>query len=133
MNKLYKKDSGEWGLYKYLVKYTKNGEVCEQLTDDAEWFRTFANIHEDFTVDEVVELVYTDVQLSRLVEIKDYKFKDFEELADYVLDGIIRVDSAIFEKKNLEMLKEENEVLKTNVASMGKTIMELMMADLPPM
>lgn len=102
MNKLYKKDSGEWCLCKYILKYTKNGEVCEQLADDIEWFRTFADMNVDFTIDEVVTLEYTDAQLARLIEIKDYKFEDFEELADYVVNGVIKVDSVIFANKILQ-------------------------------
>lgn len=112
---LYLKDNGEWALYPYIIRYTHKEEKVEQLTDDVEWFNKFADKWEDFTIDEVVELEYTQEQLDRLAEVQNIPVKHFDEISDYVINGIIRVDSEIFADKNMLKLKNENEILEGTV------------------
>ena len=103
---LYLKDNGEWALYPYIVRYTHKEEKVEQLTDDVEWFNKFADKWEDFTIDEVVELEYTQEQLDRLAEVQGIEAKHFNEIYDYVLNGNISVDSEVFAKKKTQELAQ---------------------------
>ena len=106
MKELYQKDNGEWALYPYIVRYTHKEEKVEQLTDDVEWFNKFADKWEDFTIDEVVELEYTQEQLDRLAEVQGIEAKHFNEIYDYVLNGNISVDSEVFAKKKTQELAQ---------------------------
>lgn len=103
---LYLKDNSEWALYPYIIRYTHKGEQVEQLTDDVEWFNKFADKWEDFTIDEVVELEYTQEQLDRLAEVQGIEAKHFNEIYDYVLNGNISVDSEVFAKKKTQELAQ---------------------------
>lgn len=106
LEKLYLKDNSEWALYPYIIRYTHKGEQVEQLTDDVEWFNKFADKWEDFTIDEVVELEYTQEQLDRLAEVQGIEAKHFNEIYDYVLNGNISVDSEVFAKKKIQELTQ---------------------------
>jgi hypothetical protein len=106
MKELYQKDNSEWALYPYIIRYTHKGEQVEQLTDDVEWFNKFADKWEDFTIDEVVELEYTQEQLDRLAEVQGIEAKHFNEIYDYVLNGNISVDSEVFAKKKTQELAQ---------------------------
>jgi hypothetical protein len=106
MKELYQKDNSEWALYPYIIRYTHKGEQVEQLTDDVEWFNKFADKWEDFTIDEVVELEYTQEQLDRLAEVQGIEAKHFNEIYDYVLNGSISVDSEVFAKKKTQELAQ---------------------------
>ena len=119
---LYLKDNGEWALYPYIVRYTRKEEKVEQLTDDVEWFNKFADKWEDFTIDEVVELEYTQEQLDRLAEVQNIPVKHFDEISDYVINGIIRVDSDVFAKKNIARLRNENAMLEGTVMELANIL-----------
>ena len=106
MKELYQKDNSEQALYPYIIRYTHKGEQVEQLTDDVEWFNKFADKWEDFTIDEVVELEYTQEQLDRLAEVQGIEAKHFNEIYDYVLNGNISVDSEVFAKKKTQELAQ---------------------------
>ena len=106
LEKLYIKDNGEWALYPYIIRYTHKGEQVEQMTDDVEWLNKFADKWEDFTIDEVVELEYTQEQLDRLAEVQGIEAKHFNEIYDYVLNGNISVDSEVFAKKKIQELTQ---------------------------
>lgn len=113
--KLYIKDNGEWALCPYIIRYTHKSEQVEQLTDDVSWFEKFAEKWEDFKINEVVELEYTNEQLNRLSEVQGLSAKHFDEISDYVIDGTIKIDSEIFADKNMLKLKNENEILEGTV------------------
>lgn len=106
MNNLHQTDSKEWGLYKYNVKYTKDGASCEQYTNDFKWYEIFATMYENFTVDEVIVIEYTSEQLARLAEIQDLSPKFYDEIYNYVINRVIKVDSEIFAMKNLKILQD---------------------------
>ena len=119
---IYQKDNGEWALYPYIVRYTHKEEKVEQLTDDVEWFNKFADKWEDFTIDEVVELEYTQEQLDRLAEVQGIETKHFDEIYDYIMDGNIRVDSDVFAKKNIARLRNENAMLEGTVMELANIL-----------
>lgn len=119
---LYLKDNSEWALYPYIIRYTHKGEQVEQLTDDVEWFNKFADKWEDFTIDEVVELEYTQKQLDRLAEVQGIETKHFDEIYDYIMDGNIRVDSDVFAKKNIARLRNENAMLEGTVMELANIL-----------
>ena len=119
---LYLKDNGEWALYPHIVRYTHKEEKVEQLTDDVEWFNKFADKWEDFTIDEVVELEYTQEQLDRLAEVQGIETKHFDEIYDYIMDGNIRVDSDVFAKKNIARLRNENAMLEGTVMELANIL-----------
>ena len=101
MKKIYKNDDGEWALYPFVVRYTQDGTTYEQLTDSPEWYKAFAGQWVDFTVDEIVAQIYDDDQIERLAEIQGMQVKDYDELSDYVLNGIVNVNSKIFTIKTI--------------------------------
>ena len=115
LEKLYIKDNGEWALYPYIIRYTHKGGQVEQMTDDVSWFEEFADKWEDFKIDEVIELEYTNEQLDRLAEVQEMPVKYFDEIRDYVIDGTIKIDSEIFADKNILKLKNENAILEGTV------------------
>ena len=101
MKKLYKNDDGEWALCPFIVRYIQDGTQYEQLTDNPEWYKAFAGQWVDFALDEVVPQAYDNGQIERLAEIQGMQAMDYDELCDYVLNGIVNVDSKIFTIKTI--------------------------------
>lgn len=122
MKELYQKDNGEWALYPCIIRYTHKGEQVEKLTDDVSWFEKFAEKWEDFEINEVVELEYTQEQLDRLAEVQGIETKHFDEIYDYIMDGNIRVDSDVFAKKNIARLRNENAMLEGTVMELANIL-----------
>ena len=99
---LYQRDSGESTLYPYLITCTDKGVQEQKYTDDVAYYDSYKKIHSDFIIDSVQQMTYTEEQLSRLDEIQGLKYKDFDEIYDYVINGHLRNGSKIFAAKIAE-------------------------------
>ena len=66
-------------------------------------------------LDEVIEMDYTPEQIIRLEEVQGIDYKHYDELYDYVINGIVRADSKIFTVRNIVKLdqdiNEQSEIL----------------------
>lgn len=106
MKELYKKDDGSWGLYKHLVRCTNDGVQEEKYDDDLEFYNSFAAMHANFTLDSVTSMTYTPEQLSRLNEVSGIGYEHYDEVYDYVVNGIAKADSKIFAVNNITTLRK---------------------------
>lgn len=106
MKKLYKNDRGEWALYPYHVKYTHDGIQQEQLADNPEWYRVFAEQWADYVIDDILPIVYDENQNERLKEIQGMPSENYDELSEYVLNGNTDAKSKIFIVKKVIELGE---------------------------
>lgn len=99
---LYQNNNGKWCLYPYLITCTDKGIQEEKYTDDIAHFEAFEELYDNFVINEVTAIDYSAEQLSRLNEIQGFKYKDFDEIYDYVMHGTIKIDSKIFSSKILD-------------------------------
>ena len=99
---LYQNENGEWVLYAYLITCTDHEVQENKYTDEVSYYEAFEGLHDDFTIDAIQELLYTDEQKTRLNEVQGLKYKDFDEIYDYVINGNLKIDSKIFALKALE-------------------------------
>ena len=96
---LYQRENGEWALYPYKITCTDRGLQEQKYTDDISYYETYEELYNDFTIDEVKQLAYSDEQRERLSEVQGFKYKDFDEIYDYVINGNLIIDSKIFAVK----------------------------------
>lgn len=108
---LYQRENGEWTLYSYLITCTDKGAQEQKYTDDVSFYEAFQELHDDFIIDLVNQMVYTDEQLSRLIEVQGLKYEDYDEIYDYVMTGKIRSDSKIFAAKIAEQNRADIDYL----------------------
>ena len=99
---LYQRENGEWALYTNLITCTTRGVQEQKYADDVAFYEAFEELHNDFTINEVQALSYSDEQIARLGEVQGLKYKDFDEIYDYVIDGKLKIDSKIFAAKIAE-------------------------------
>lgn len=99
---LYQLENGEWALYPYLITCTDRGTQEQKHADDIGYYEACEQLYGDFTINEVVNMTYTDEQIARLQEVRGMKYRDFDEIYDYVLNGDIKIDSKIFAVKVAE-------------------------------
>lgn len=99
---LYQRENGEWALYPYLVTCTNKGVEEQKYADDISFYQAFEVLHDDFVLNEVVVIPYSDMQIARLNEVQGMKAKNFDEIYDYVINGSIKINSEIFALKNAE-------------------------------
>lgn len=99
---LYQLENGEWALYPYLVTCTNKGVEEQKYADDISFYQAFEVLHDDFVLNEVVVIPYSDMQIARLNEVQGMKAKNFDEIYDYVINGSIKINSEIFALKNAE-------------------------------
>ncbi len=99
---LYQLENGEWALYPYLVTCTNKGVEEQKYADDISFYQAFEVMHDDFVLNEVVVIPYSDMQIARLNEVQGMKAKNFDEIYDYVINGSIKINSEIFALKNAE-------------------------------
>lgn len=117
--KLYQLESGEWALYPYLIACTDKGQQEQKYVDDIDYYETYEKLYDDFTIEKIEHLAYSDEQLERLAEIQEMKYKDFDEIYDYVMGGVVKDDSLIFATKVVTKLQAQ---LKTVSAATRKLI-----------
>ena len=96
---LYQLENGEWALYSHLITCTDRGTQEQKYTDNTSYYEAYEELYDDFTIEEVQQITYTDVQLLRLNEVQGLKYKDFDEIYDYVMNGNLIIDSKIFAVK----------------------------------
>ncbi len=98
---LYQHENGEWALYPHLITCTHKGIQEQKYTDDIDFYEVFEEMYDDFTIDEVKELSYSEEQLARLNEVRKLKYSDFDEIYNYVMEGTIKLDSKILTVKTI--------------------------------
>lgn len=111
MRELYQLEDGKWVLYPYLVTCTDNGVQEQKYIDDLEFYESYKELHDGFTIEDVQELTYTGEQLLRLNEIQGLSYKDYDEIYDYVMTGNIKTDSKIFAVKVAEQTRADIDYL----------------------
>lgn len=111
MKELYQADNGEWKVFSHKIKCTDKNEHEEKYTDDLSFYETYAQMHESFTLDESIELSYTAEQLARLNEAQGIKYENYNEVYNYVIDGIVKADSKVFVVKNMQTLQDTVDTL----------------------
>ena len=97
---LYQLENGEWALYPHLITCTDRGVQEQKYVDDLEYYEVYKELYDDFVIDSVQQITYTTEQLLRLGEVQELKYKDFDEIYDYVMNGNLKIDSKIFALKN---------------------------------
>jgi len=110
------KESNEWKLFLYNVKFIDNGAEQEAYTSDLDWYQKFAQMHKNFTLVDVVEMSYTAVQLARLEEVKHIEIAD-TVINDYVING------AVGEGLETLALQKENQELRSLLADLTETVL----------
>ena len=93
-------DNGQYKLASHKATYTDDaGSSQEQFTDNPGWFHSFKEMHGG--MDELVteEVIYTENQLSRLEECKNFPPSAEEDVYNYVINGIVNVESPLFKTK----------------------------------
>jgi hypothetical protein len=99
MKELYYENS-EYKLAPMKATYTDTAESLQvQYTDDPEWFNSFKVMHggmDDLTIEEVS---YTPQQISRLEECKNFPPSAEEDVYNYVVLGIVNVESPLFKTR----------------------------------
>lgn len=111
MRELYQLEDGKWVLYPYLVTCTDNGVQEQKYIDDLEFYESYKELYNGFTIDDVQQMAYTEEQLARLAEVQGMKYKDFDEICDYVMTGNIKTDSKIFAVKVAEQTRADIDYL----------------------
>lgn len=111
MRELYQLEDGKWVLYPYLVTCTDNGVQEQKYIDDLEFYESYKELYNGFTIDDVQQMAYTEEQLARLAEVQGMKHKDFDEICDYVMTGNIKTDSKIFAVKVAEQTRADIDYL----------------------
>ena len=111
MRELYQLEDGKWVLYPYLVTCTDNGVQEQKYIDDLEFYESYKELYNGFTIDDVQQMAYTEEQLARLAEVQGMKHKDFDEIYDYVMTGNIKTDSKIFAVKVAEQTRADIDYL----------------------
>ena len=111
-----KKQDNEWGLFTHKVEYVENGIEQSAYTNDPSWYQAFEQMHENFSVTNITEIVYTLEQLARLEEIKSMPIAD-TAANDYVMERI--------HGDGLEMfaLQKENSELKGLLADLAELVL----------
>lgn len=100
---LYQLENGKWLLYRNLITCTDKGVQEQKYTDDVSFYEAYKKLHtDDFTIDDVQKIEYTEEQLTRLSEVQGLKYKDFDEIYDYVMSGKLRIDTKLFANKIAE-------------------------------
>lgn len=112
---LYINDTGAWSLYPYLITCTDDGQQVQKYDDDIEFYERMVGSRSDFKLDEVIRTEYTSDQTARLEEVQGIEYRHYDEIYDYVMEGIIQSDSVVFANKNMAKLKEENTMLEGTV------------------
>lgn len=108
---LYQLENGQWALYPYLITCTDKGVQEKKYTDDIGYYEACEELYSDFVIDEVGETLYTEEQLARLNDVQGLKYKDFDEIYDYVINGIVKIDSNIFAVKVAEQNRSDIDYL----------------------
>lgn len=117
--KLYQLESGEWALYPYLITCTDKGQREQKYVDDIDYYEAYEKLYDDFAIEKTEHLSYSDEQIGRLAEIQEMKYKDFDEIYNYVMSGAVKDDSLIFATKVVTKLQAQ---LKTVSAATRKLI-----------
>lgn len=99
---LYQRENGEWALYPYRIECTHKGIKEQKFTDDIEFYETFEEMHDDFTINRVEDVTHSNEQLERLQEVQGSKYKDYDEIYDYIMNGNLKTNSQIFATKITE-------------------------------
>jgi len=112
---LYRQDNGMWGLYPYIINCTDNGVQEQKYDADKTFYEKMAEKRSNFILNEVIEIEYTPEQIIRLEEVQGIDYKHYDELYDYVINGIVRADSKIFTVRNIvkldKSINEQSEIL----------------------
>lgn len=112
---LYQRENGEWVLYPCLITCTDKGVQEQKYTDDADYYTAFEKLYDDFTINNIQKISYTTEQLARVEEVQGMKYKDFDEIYDYVINGNINIGSEIFTR----IINERNRADIDYIAIMG--------------
>ena len=112
---LYINDTGAWSLYPYLITCTDDGQQVQKYDDDIEFYERMVGSRSDFKLDEVIRTEYTSDRTARLEEVQGIEYRHYDEVYDYVMEGIIQSDSVVFANKNMAKLKHENTMLEGTV------------------
>jgi len=85
---LVQKKGNKWELSTHKVTFIdQNTENNEVYTSDIDWYEKFAEMHSNFSLVEVSEVVYTAEQLERLEEVKEMNLAD-TIINNYVIYGV---------------------------------------------
>lgn len=93
---LYQRENGEWALYQYLITCTDKDLREQKYTDDVTFYKAYEELYDDFIINEAQQMTYASEQMTRLGEVQGFKYKDFDEIYDYVINGNLKRDSNIF-------------------------------------
>lgn len=113
---LVEKQANEWRLFTHKIRFIDNGAESEIYTSDVGWYNKFAEMHSNFSLVEVTDMVYTVEQLSRLAEVKSLDIADII-INDYIINGVTG------EGLEILALKKENEQLKQLLADLTETVL----------
>ncbi|MET3658177.1 hypothetical protein [Sporosarcina psychrophila] len=113
---LYRKGN-QWELSPYKIKYTQYGEPHVQYASDKKWWLDFADAWEHTKIIEIIDVVYTLVQLDRYEDIK-YMPEDFGNIySAYVEGGAFPTNEELRPDHPFRIiqLRKENELLNAQV------------------
>lgn len=109
------RENNVFKLMPYKVTYTQNSETQENFTDNKKLWQAYQEMgHISDLNFETVD--YSQEQIDRLVEVKDFPESEFANVEQYVVEGIVAEDSPLFYKK-------ENDHLKAQVADVWEMIL----------
>lgn len=112
-------DRGQYRLATHKVTYKDGGETIEQFTDSPGWFPAFREMHGGMDDLAIEEISYSDSQISRLEEVRDFSPSAEEEVYNYVMIGDLSTDNPAFRKKMDEQRLEALEMLMVDILGGG--------------
>ena len=78
---------GKWNLSPWLIKYVQHGEDLEQYAADKEWWLDFEREWDHTTINEIIEVEYSDAQVRRFEEIENMPEDFGHAYSEYVEKG----------------------------------------------
>ena len=117
-------NNNEWYISDVQVKFTDSEvEYIKYVGQEGlEWWSELEDLHENIIIVEFIDVEVTDEQLERLEEINELNIGDGHSniLGDYVIDNnfpleVNHVLKDLQNKKENEILKQENAILKTKL------------------
>ena len=102
---------GKWNLSPWLIKYVQHGEDLEQYAADKEWWLDFEKEWDHTTINEIIEVEYSDAQVRRFKEIENMPEDFGHAYSKYVEKGTF--DSELPKShpfRVLEVMKTSNDL-----------------------
>ena len=92
-------DNGQYNLASHKATYKDNDIIVQQYTDNPDWFHTFKDMHGGMDELTAEAVSYTEPQLARLEECKNFPPSAEEDVYNYVILGIVNVESPLFKTR----------------------------------